>query len=189
MNSTAKTEEAQRLINIFRKTYLNSSILEEGELRGPVCNEICDNFGFSWMPPLKSFDVTEEIVSETTYPADISISQLEYIEKDPMFKNPRGVQLMCDAYNIDAYQFPSRCINEDSTDWDYVTLREDQNVLWASDYLKKGVVLMRSKRYQEAIKAYDQALALKSDYCDAFNLKGMALINLSVSAIISFWLG
>ena len=48
----------------------------------------------------------------------------------------------------------------------------------AEKWLKKGDDLSNHGRYQEAVKAYDRALSIDTDYVAAWNNMGLALDNL-----------
>ena len=47
----------------------------------------------------------------------------------------------------------------------------------AEDWLNKGVALYSESKYDEAIKAYDEAIRLDPDFADAWYKKGVALKN------------
>lgn len=51
-------------------------------------------------------------------------------------------------------------------------------VLAAEDHVERGRILHQGKRYKQAVAAYEEALALRPEFAEAYRLKGRALLEL-----------
>ena len=69
----------------------------------------------------------------------------------------------------------------------YENIRELQNKKWAELRLLKGVSLAKEKKFHEAIKCYDQAIATYADNADVYTARGAALANLQKVYMIKYF--
>eukprot|EP01041_Mallomonas_annulata_P002469 gene2469-4791_t len=133
-----------------------------------------DTFGFSWTPPLTTL-IRPHIEQVDT----VDFRYNEKLRNDQVFLNPKSVYLMATSYGIDSCSFGRITTCRTHSEWNYQTLKTEQNSAWAEQCLKKGISLARSEDYKGALAQYDVALGVCPDHVKALVAKGAALANIS----------
>eukprot|EP01006_Ploeotia_vitrea_P048123 TRINITY_DN67198_c12_g3_i2.p3 TRINITY_DN67198_c12_g3~~TRINITY_DN67198_c12_g3_i2.p3 ORF type:complete len:170 (-),score=102.78 TRINITY_DN67198_c12_g3_i2:83-592(-) len=104
---------------------------------------------------------------------------LQNVRQRPLFKNPRGLEIMCDAYNITSH---SSLLSQPSIDRNdlYKTLRYNQNQLWARESVRRGIEQAKARLYDNALKCYKHALEIEPRFKDAFVARGAAYVHMDL---------
>ena len=110
-------------------------------------------------------------------------SIIHRFQSDNNWSNPKAVDLMCKSYGIDNInQYDSLITSSSSMDgnnrgdvstrnnnkWTYLTIKLEQNHMFASNLYAEGVVLMNTMKYDEAVKKFTDAIHYNDKFVDAY---------------------
>ncbi len=115
------------------------------------------------------------IVRRPNKPKPKARSFLDTVHRKPLFKNPEGLTLMIQAYNVNEHGsvIPRQAVPAGEF---YRALRHEQNQKWAEESVSRGVVLARAAQYDNAIRCYQHALDIEPKFAHAYVAMGAAYI-------------
>jgi tetratricopeptide (TPR) repeat protein len=114
-----------------------------------------------------------------------SLTTFEKFRNDENWHNPASVSLMMETYSIDepyaTFQTKSSFISEikDFTQFNYLTIKLDQNRYLSNRYVDEGMVLLKSSQIAESIKHFNTAINYDSSNSDAYFARANAYLRLN----------
>jgi len=148
-----------------------------------IIDEDSDLFGFSLVHD--DIDASRRSGNSQTYAKDV----IQRFRSDDNWFNSKAVDLMCNSYGIDSTnQYDSllllsrgvdrRTNNNNSTT--YLTIKREQNHMFARNLFMEGANLIRAMKYDEAVKKLSDAIHFNDQFIDAYMERAQAYELLSL---------
>jgi len=149
-------------------------------------DEDSDLFGFS----LVHDDIDESCRSSSSNVSYIDRTKgikdvIKRFQADNNWFNPKAVDLMCNSYGIDSNNqydslLLSRGVGLRTNRSTYMTIKLEQNHMFARNLFSEGVDLMHAMRYDDAVKKLSDAIHFNDRFVDAYKQRAQAYELLSM---------
>jgi hypothetical protein len=152
-------EEIKRFVDCQETVQL---VGEEVLVKNYVISEEADMFGFSLM---KSY-------CEFPFGRVANVNNLELLKNDVNWHNPGSISLMMSSFGI------PNTLTDLMTLSDYMSIKKEQQPIFAERHLKTGNRHLVTKQYKEALRFFADALNYDPNSVDAMVGRASALLHL-----------